>query len=65
MARDPTEDIQVVIYGVSWMLRAEVEITAEAAVGEGVMVQTPTHPQQDREKTRGGGQYGRGGDRSA
>ena len=34
MARDPTEDIRVVIRGVSWMSRAETEITAEeAAVG--------------------------------
>ena len=44
MAGDPTEDIRVVIRGVSWMSRAETEITAEAAVGEGAMVQTPTPP---------------------
>ena len=44
MDRDPTEDIRVVILGVSWMSRAETEITAEAAVGEGGMVQTPTPP---------------------
>ena len=65
MVRDPIEDIQVVIGGVSWMSRAETEITAEAAVGEGEMVQTPTPPHQYGQKTRDGGQNGREGGRSA
>ena len=50
MAGDPTEDIRVVIRGGTWMSRAETEITAEAAVGEGAMVKTPTPPHQDGHK---------------
>ena len=34
MDGDPTEDIRVVILGVSWMSRTETEITAEVALGE-------------------------------
>ena len=34
-------------------------------MGEGAMVQTPTPPHQDGQKTRGGGQNGREGGRSA
>ena len=37
---------------------------AEAEVGVGAMVQPPTCPNQDRQKTRGGGQNGREGGRS-
>ena len=37
-------------------LGEETGITAEAEVHEGVMVQTPTPPHQDRQKIRGGGQ---------
>ena len=59
MAGDPTENIRVVIRGVSWMSQAETEITGEAAVDEGEMVKTPTPPHQDGQKTRGGGQNGR------
>ena len=43
---------------------AETVITAEVAVGEGAMVQTPPPPNQDGQKTQGGGQNGRKGGRS-
>ena len=56
----------------TWRLRtardlvvaAETEITAEAAVGEREIVQTPAPLHQDGQKTRGGGQNGREGGRS-
>ena len=54
MAQDSVADVA----------EAETEITAEAAVCEGSMVQTPTPPHQDGHKTRGGGQNGREGGRS-
>ena len=47
------------------MAAAETDITAEAEVGKGEMVQTPTPPHKDGQKTRGGGQNGREGGRSA
>ena len=48
------------------VVEADTEITAEAAVREGSMVQTPTPPpHQDGQKTRGGGQNGRKGGRLA
>ena len=43
----------------------ETDKTEEAAVGEGEMVQTPTPPHQDGQKTWGGGQNGQEGGRSA
>ena len=46
------------------MVEVETGTTAEAAVREGYMVQTPTPPHQDRQKTRGDGQTGCEGGRS-
>ena len=79
-SRDPTEDTrtgaEITDIGtqriktaqdlVADVAEAETEITEEAAVGEGEMVQTPTPPpHQDGQKTRGGGKNGSEGGRSA
>ena len=49
------------------VVETETEITAEAAVREGSMVQTPTSPppHQEGQKTWGGGKNGCEGGRSA
>ena len=47
------------------VVEAETLITAEAEVREGAMVQTPTPPHQDGQKTRGSRQNGHEGGRSA
>ena len=47
------------------VVEAEMGTTAEAAVREGAIVQTPTPPHQDGQKTQGGGQTGREGGRLA
>ena len=52
---------QDLVVDVADVTALETEITAEAAVGEGAMVQTPPPPNQDGQKTQGGGQNGREG----
>ena len=50
---------------VTYMVEVETGTTAEAAVREGAMFQTPTPPHQDGQKTWGGRQTGREGGRLA
>ena len=52
-------------YLVADLAAAETEITVEAEVREGAVVQTPTPPHQYEQKTWGGGQNEREGGRSA
>ena len=47
------------------VVETETEITTEAAVRKGEMVQTPTPPHHDGQKTRGGRKNGCKGGRSA
>ena len=49
---------------VAAVVEAETEITAEATVRKGEMVQTPTPPHQDGQRTRGSEKNGREGGRS-
>ena len=49
---------QYLVAYVADVAAVDTEITAEATVGEGEMVQTPT-PHQEGQKTRGGGKNGR------
>ena len=52
-------------YSVADVVEVETGTTTEVAVRDGAMVQTPTPPHQDGQKTRGSGHTGREGGRSA